>query len=89
MAEGAGGNRLTVRYFAGAAAAAGRDDEVLDLPGGADVAALRELLGRLHPRLAPVLVVAGLLLDGVAATAPDHSLDDVRQVDVLPPFAGG
>jgi molybdopterin converting factor small subunit len=86
---GGGNNLLTVRYFAGAAAAAGRDDEVLELPEGADVAALRELLGRLHPRLAPVLAVAGLLLDGVAATAHDRALDDVQQVDVLPPFAGG
>ncbi len=84
-----GRNRLTVRYFAGAAAAAGRDDEVVELPSGADVAALRETLGRLHPRLGPVLVVAGLLLDGVTATAPDRALDDVQQVDVLPPFAGG
>ena len=89
MADVSGANRLTVRYFAGAAAAAGRHDEVVELPRGADVGALREALGRRHPRLGPVLAVAGLLLDGVTATTPDRTLDDVQQVDVLPPFAGG
>lgn len=84
-----GAHRLTVRYFAGAAAAAGRDGDVVELPPGADVAALRAALGRLHPRLGPVLAVAGLLLDGVAASAHARTLDGVRQVDVLPPFAGG
>ncbi len=84
-----GVNRLTVRYFAGAAAAAGVHDETVELPAGADVSALRETLGRRHPRLVPVLGVAGLLLDGVAAREPERPLDGVLCVDVLPPFAGG
>ncbi len=84
-----GGNRLQVRYFAGAAAAAGVHEETVDLPVDSDVRALRDALGRRHPPLVPVLVVAGLLLDGVAAREPGRRLDGVRQVDVLPPFAGG
>lgn len=80
---------VTVRYFAGAAAAAGRDEELVDLHADADLAALRaELTGR-HPDLVRVLAVASLLVDGVAVRDPTRSMDGVRQVDVLPPFAGG
>lgn len=89
MAEPAAGMTLTVRYFAGAAAAAGVPHEQVELPAGADVAALRAELTRRHPALAPVLVVASLLIDGVAAQDPARALTAASGVDVLPPFSGG
>ena len=81
--------RLEVRYFAGAAAAAGVPSETFDLPAGADVASLRAALADRHPRLQQVLEVASLLVDERSVSDPSWSLDGATQVDVLPPFAGG
>ena len=80
---------MLVRYFAGAAAAAGTDEESLDLDATTTVAELRASLGRQRPGLVPVLAVASLLVDGVVATDDDAPLAAATQVDVLPPFAGG
>lgn len=79
---------VRVRYFAGAAAAAGVDHEVVVLTGGRDVAALRERMVQLHPPLERVLAVATLLVDEVSAPG-SVVLHDRVGVDVLPPFAGG
>ncbi len=84
-----GGRRVRVRYFAGAAAAAGVDEEVVLLPVGGDLAALRERMVDLHPPLQRVLAVATLLVDEVASADDGLVLRDDAQVDVLPPFAGG
>ena len=80
---------LEVRYFAGAAAAAGAPAEHLELPEGTTLEGLGAVLADCHPRLEPVLRVATLLVDGVAVRNPQATLDDATQVDVLPPFAGG
>ena len=80
---------LQVRYFAGAAAAAGTGEEPVQLAPGTDAAGLREELVRRHPGLEQVLRVATLLVDGVASSDPAALLDEATQVDVLPPFAGG
>ena len=78
---------LVVRYFAAARAAAGVPKEEL---AAASVQELRtELAARHGDRLASVLAVSSLLLDGQVARADTVSLAGVRQVDVLPPFAGG
>ncbi|MBS1906908.1 MAG: MoaD/ThiS family protein [Actinobacteria bacterium] len=82
---------ITVRYFAAAAEAAGRDQEqlIVDAPGAlTTVGALRaELLGRYGEPMAKVLRSGSFLVDGTV------SRDDARPlgatVDVLPPFAGG
>jgi len=80
---------VNVRYFAGASAASGTTEEKVDLPDGADVAALATALATAHgPALARVLQAASLLVDEVAAR-PEQTLADGQQVDVLPPFAGG
>lgn len=87
--EGGAGLRVQVRFFAGAAAAAGLDEEVVLLE---DDATLGVLLGRLrdaHPALGPVLEVASTLVDEVAVTDPGARLRAGGRVDVLPPFAGG
>jgi molybdopterin converting factor small subunit len=80
---------VQVRYYAGAAAAAGVEQEPVELPAGGDVAALRAHLAAARPALAPVLAVSTVLVDGVPASDPARSLEGAARVDVLPPFAGG
>jgi molybdopterin converting factor small subunit len=81
--------QVSVRYFAGAAAAAGVTEERLDLAAPVTVSSLRDTLVTLRPGLAPVLAVATLLLDGSATREPSADVLDGASVDVLPPFAGG
>ena len=76
---------VTVRYWAGARAAAGRDDERLQASSVTDVVAR---LSARTPALAPVLSLSSLLVDG-RVVRTDMSLADGQVVEVLPPFAGG
>ncbi len=80
---------VDVRYFAGAAAAAGVTQERLSFDGPLTVAGLRSGLVSRRPPLAPVLAVATLLLDEAAARDGAADVRDGAAVDVLPPFAGG
>jgi sulfur-carrier protein len=81
------GAGLLVRYFAAAAEAAGRADEVWDSP----VATVGELRAALSARygvaMTRVLESGSFLVDGVVSRDPARPLGD--RVDVLPPFAGG
>lgn len=78
---------VTVRYFAGARAAAGVTEEQVAAGTLAELqAALAERHGR---RLTPVLRVASFLVDGVRWPDRARPLPDAATVDVLPPFAGG
>jgi molybdopterin converting factor small subunit len=80
---------LLVRYFAGARAAAGVDEERIGVPAGATVASLAGVLADRHgPGLERVLTVCTFLVDEVAG-GRERPLEGARQVDVLPPFAGG
>jgi molybdopterin converting factor small subunit len=79
---------VTVRYFAGARAAAGRSEE--SVPAGLTRDALVQTLSDRHgERLAGVLKVASFLHDGVAWRDPSATAQPGATVDVLPPFAGG
>ncbi|MDZ5444135.1 MoaD/ThiS family protein [Micromonospora sp. 4G57] len=79
---------LTVRYFAGARAAAGRTEETA--PAGRSLdEVVGELAQRHGERLAAVLGVASFLVDGVACHDRRVPLPAGATVDVLPPFAGG
>lgn len=79
---------ITVRYFAGARAAAGTAEEAL--PAGYDLAALTTALTDRHgARLGKVLAAASFLVDGVTWRDPHRPLPEAAVVDVLPPFAGG
>lgn len=79
---------MRIRYFAGAADAAGLDESLLT--GPLDVAELREALVSAHgPEFARVLGRCSLLADGVRLDADDARVPDAATVDVLPPFAGG
>jgi molybdopterin synthase sulfur carrier subunit len=84
------GPEVKVRYFAGARAAAGVQEETVRLPRGATVADAVTALGARHgAKLARVLLAASFLVDGVAVRDRDTRLPDVTGLDVLPPFAGG
>lgn len=79
---------VTVRYFAGARAAAGglRSEQ---LPAST-VDELVDLLVERHgERLAVVLKVAAFLVDGLSCHERREPLPSGATVDVLPPFAGG
>ncbi|MDO3705594.1 MoaD/ThiS family protein [Micromonospora sp. C28SCA-DRY-2] len=79
---------LTVRYFAGARAAAGRTEETV--PAGRTLDDLvTELTERHGDRLAAVLRVASFLVDGVTCHDRQAPLPAGATIDVLPPFAGG
>lgn len=82
---------LTVRYFAGARAAAGVDSEVLALPSASWTVeeAIGELARRHGPGLEKVLGACSFLLDEVAVRSRSIRLSDGATLDVLPPFAGG
>lgn len=78
---------VTVRYWAGARAAAGCAEERL---AAATVGELMAAVAARHG-MAKVLAVSSLLVDGTTAPADDigRALADGSVVDVLPPFAGG
>jgi molybdopterin synthase sulfur carrier subunit len=81
---------VVVRYFAAARAAAGADEEKLQVGGAATVA---DLLGAIRAEhgdeLSRVLDRCSFLLDEVAVRDLATPLTDAATVDVLPPFAGG
>lgn len=78
---------ITVRYFAGARAAAGTTEEKISA-GTLDE--LVRLLAEAHgPTLGRVLTCASFLVDEVAWHDRHAELPDDASVDVLPPFAGG
>jgi molybdopterin converting factor small subunit len=79
---------LTVRYFAGARAAAGgiRTEQI----AAASMDELTQALTERHgERLAVVLKAASYLVDGLACHDRRAALAEGATVDVLPPFAGG
>jgi molybdopterin converting factor small subunit len=77
---------ITVRYFAGAAEAAGVESEQV---AAATRAELRAALLARHDRLAGVLERCALLADGVRLDDDAAPVPAGATVDVLPPFAGG
>jgi molybdopterin converting factor small subunit len=80
--------RLTVRYFAAAAEAAGREEEELVLDGPSTLGGLKALLEeRYGADMRRVLASGSFLIDEVVRRDPDCPLS--ARVDVLPPFAGG
>jgi len=77
---------VLVRYWAGARAAAGVDEE--RLAGVATVADLVARLAAAHPALEMVLPVCSVLVGGRASTG-DDPVPAGAVIEVLPPFAGG
>ncbi|MEP9392903.1 MoaD/ThiS family protein [Gordonia sp. VNQ95] len=81
--------RLTIRYFAAARAAAGRETAAVEVPDGATLGELEHILAADNPALRQVLDRCSYLWDEIAVCDRDRSLGATRTVDVLPPFAGG
>ena len=80
--------RITLRYFAAAADAAGREEEPWETEGVATLAALRaELVVRYGDEMQRVLQSGSFLVDGTVRCDDGDITGDV--VDVLPAFAGG
>ena len=79
---------LTVRYFAGARAAAnGTSAESAD---AGSLEELTQVLADRHgERLALVLKASSFLVDGLSCHDRQAALPAGATVDVLPPFAGG
>ncbi|QIK62514.1 MoaD/ThiS family protein [Leucobacter viscericola] len=86
--------QITVRYFAAAAEAAGREEEPWDLDAADTLESLKGALGeRYGEPMRKVLRSGSFLVDGVvrregAITAVGSEIRGIT-VDVLPPFAGG
>jgi sulfur-carrier protein len=78
---------VTVRYFAGARAAAGVDTETRT------AGTLEELVGQIvdshGAKLERVLTACSFLVDGTQTRDRSLALSPGAVVDVLPPFAGG
>jgi molybdopterin synthase sulfur carrier subunit len=82
------GGVVTVRYFAGARAAAGGISTEAMTAGSVDQL-IGVLTARHGERLAVVLKAASFLVDGLACHDRQAALPTGATVDVLPPFAGG
>jgi molybdopterin synthase sulfur carrier subunit len=79
---------VEVRYFAGAADAAGCEKETFDLPADRNLAAVEAaVLARHGGRIADVLRVSAYLVGDELTRDRATTIGD--RVDVLPPFAGG
>ena len=79
---------LTVRYFAGARAAAGGVSAEAAAAGSLDELA-QVLTDRHGERMGLVLKAASFLVDGLSCHDRRAALPVGATVDVLPPFAGG
>ncbi|GAB7193607.1 MoaD/ThiS family protein [Kineococcus sp. NUM-3379] len=80
--------RALVRYYAGAAEAAGVEEEHVELPGPVPLSGLLEQLTARRADLGRVLPACSFLLDATRADA-GALVGDGAVLDVLPPFAGG
>lgn len=80
--------RVNVLYFAVARERAGISREELELPGPADVAAVRAAVAARHPALGAVLDRCRVAVAGEFAADADPVADGA-EVAVIPPVAGG
>ena len=79
---------VTVRYFAAAADAAGREEEQVSLDDSATLGTLREELeSRYGSPMAKVMRSGSFLVGGTVRRDPATPV--AGTVDILPPFAGG
>ncbi len=80
---------VVIRYWAGAAAAAGVESETIE--AGTVAEALASAAAGRGPALERVIGISSILVDGLRSTDQDRdeNLAGAVQVEVLPPFAGG
>lgn len=89
-----GETAVTVRYWAGARAAAGTAEDVFDLPGGATLDEVVALVLQRHPdpAMARTVGVCSVLVGDQPVGSRDPAevvLAPGAVVELLPPFAGG
>lgn len=89
-----GRETVTVRYWAGARAAAGTAEDVLEVPGELTLADVVARVLERHPgdRMARTVAVCSVLLGDQPVRSQDPATVVVRPgavVELLPPFAGG
>lgn len=99
MSEASGqtsqGSSVTVRYWAGARAAAGVESDAVPVQGPTTLAQVLEDVRTLHvdqPRLSDVISICSFLVGDRPAGKAEHASVVVRPgdtVELLPPFAGG
>lgn len=77
---------VTLRYWAGARAAAGVSEETLEV--GPLVGDVLDGAVAAHPALREVVAVCSVLVDG-RSVGRDVEVAEGTVVEVLPPFAGG
>jgi molybdopterin converting factor small subunit len=78
---------VTVRYFAGARAAAGTTEEKVE---AATLGELVRVLEATHgAELSRVLSASSFLVDELICRDREVALPEGASIDVLPPFAGG
>ncbi|PRY58039.1 molybdopterin converting factor small subunit [Knoellia remsis] len=77
---------VTVRYWAGARAAAGVAEETLET--GPLVGDVLDAAVAAHPDLTEVVAVCSVIVDG-RASSRDLEVAEGAVVELLPPFAGG
>jgi molybdopterin synthase sulfur carrier subunit len=78
---------VTVRYFAGARAAAGVDTETRDARSLDDL--VEQIVAAHGQKLERVLTACSFLVDGTSTRDRALQLAPGAVVDILPPFAGG
>jgi len=79
---------VEIRFYAGAADAAGTTATTLEA-GGLSAEELMTRLAGPDEALARVLACCSLLVDGVLVRNRAERISGEARVDVLPPFAGG
>jgi molybdopterin converting factor subunit 1 len=79
--------QITVLYFASARERAGTSREMVEVPAGLRVPAIREWLGNRHPQLAPVLSRMRIAVN--QEFEEESVLEDGDEIAVIPPVAGG
>ncbi len=81
---------VRLRYYAGASAAAGRDEEPVTVPAGSTTATVvADACTRHGADLTRVAAACSVLVDGVPDADRSRVLTGDVTVDLLPPFAGG
>lgn len=85
--EGVTQTTVTVRYFAAAADAAGREEETIALEEPTVFALRTALASRYGEPMERVMRSGSFLVDAVVSRDPSRTIR--KTVDVLPPFAGG
>ncbi|CUR57662.1 ThiamineS protein (modular protein) [metagenome] len=92
--EGAQAGTVTVRYWAGARAAAGVAEDTFEVPGELALSEVVALVLERHPddRMARTVAVCSVLLGDQPVRSQDPASVVVAPgtvVELLPPFAGG